>query len=277
MPASDPKKARAPVRRGPHRDKVDRRLKRIAASLQASSASAGGGLPKYRLLHNALLDAIESGIWKPGERLPSEAVIAGMLPLSLGTVQRAFQSLVDQGVVTRHHGQGSFVAGLPVNANQIRNFRFLDDDGKRLLPVYGRVLSVESIEEAGPWSTFLPGEQRFVRISRLINVNLEFQTFSQVYLPEVRFGDLLKVPSSSISVPLTYMLSERFNAPTLHVTHTVACERLSEEACSAIGQPAGSVGMHWEIFSYSYRNLPSFYQRVFLPLTNRRLQFPEVG
>ncbi len=277
MPATATKTKRPPVQRGPHRDKVDRRLKRIAATLQASATSVDANLPKYRLLHDALLDAIASGVWKPGERLPSEAVIAGILPISLGTIQRALQSLVEQGVVTRHHGQGSFVAGLPVNANQIRNFRFLDDDGKRLLPVYGRVLSVEGVEETGPWSSFLPGEQRFVRISRLINVNLEFQTFSQVYLPEIRFGDLLKMPSSSISVPLTHMLSERFNAPTLNVTHTVCCERLTDEACNAIGQSAGSVGMHWEIFSYSYRNLPSFYQRVFLPLTNRKLQFPEVG
>ena len=277
MPPTAPSKLRSVIRRGPHRDKVDLRLKRMAEQFLAAPRGGDRSIPKYLALHNAFLDAIESGIWKPGERLPSEAVIADILPMSLGTVQRALQALVEHGVVTRRHGQGSFVAGLPVNANQIRNFRFLDDDGERLLPVYGRVLNVESTEAAGPWSAFLAGERRFVCMSRLISVNLEFQTFSEVYLPERKFGALLEEPPASISMPLTYMLSERFNAPTLHVTHTVSCGQLPDAACVAIGQQPGSVGMHWEVFSYTYRKVPSFYQQVFLPLTSRRLQFPDIG
>jgi len=83
------------------------------------------------------------------------------------------------------------------------------------------------------------------------------------------------MPLAKIGVPLTHMLSERFNAPTLHVTHTVCSEPLPKEAALAIGQEVGSHGMRWEIFSYTYRNLPSFYQRVYLPLTTRRLQFSD--
>jgi DNA-binding GntR family transcriptional regulator len=222
-----------------------------------------------------LLEAIEAGTWKPGERLPSEADIVEALPFSLGTVQRALQTLVEQGVVRRRHGQGSFVAGLPVNTHEIRNFRFLDDDGKSLLPVYGRMLRVELTEDTGPWSDFLGAAEPFVRISRLINVNLEFQTFSQVFLPHRKFAELLEMPPSKISASLTHMLSERFNSPTLHVTHTVCSEPLPDEASLAIGEEAGSTGMRWEIFSYTYRNLPSFYQRVYLPLTSRRLQFSD--
>ena len=266
---------RAGTKRPAVRVKVDPRLRRLADRLVQRPEVEGRSAPKYLVLHEAFLDAIESGIWKPGERLPSEADIADTLPVSLGTVQRALQTLVEHGVVTRRRGQGSFVAGLPINANHIRNFRFLDDDGEKLLPVYGRVLSVELSDGQGPWSDFLGADNRFVRISRVISVNLEFQTYSQVFLPEDKFGELLKMPRSSISVPLTYMLSERFNAPTLHATHTVSCEQLPDDACLAIGQPPASIGMHWEIFSYTYRELPSFYQRVYLPLTARKLQFSD--
>ncbi len=274
--ASSALRQRLATKRRPARVRSDRRLDGIAAQLlRHAGHDDQARSPKYLAVFNAFLDAIESGLWKPGERLPSEAVIAGTLPVSLGTVQRALQTLVEHGVVTRRHGQGSFVAGLPINANQIRNFRFLDDDGQRLLPVYGRVLSVDVTAEQGPWSAFLGEGTRCVRISRVISVNLEFQTFSQVYLPEEKFGELLTMPRSSISVPLTHMLSERFNAPTLHVNHTVSCEPFSEEAALAIGEEPGKIGIHWEIFSYSYRNLPSFYQRVYLPLNRRKLQFTE--
>lgn len=267
--------AKRRARRTAAHARIESRLKRLADRVGQARDAEGSAAPKYRILHDVLLEAIESGIWKPGERLPSEVDIVEALPFSLGTVQRALQTLVEQGVVTRRHGQGSFVAGTPINANQIRNFRFLDDDGRSLLPVYGRVLSVDLTEETGPWSYFLEAADAFVRISRLINVNLEFQTFSQVFLPHRKFADLLEMPLSKISVPLTHMLSERFNAPTLHVTHTVCSEPLPPDASHAIGQEAGSNGMRWEIFSYTYRNLPSFYQRVYLPLTSRRLQFTD--
>lgn len=248
----------------------------MAEQFRAPPLGRNQAIPKYLALYNAFLEAIESGVWKPGERLPSEAVMVDILPMSLGTVQRALQALVEHGIIVRRHGQGSFVAGLPVNANQIRNFRFLDEDGEHLLPVYGRVLSIKSTKAAGPWSAFLAGERRFICISRLISVNLEFQTFSEVYLPEAKFGALLKEPLANISMPLTQMLSERFNAPTFHVTHTISCGQLPHEACAAIGQTLGSIGMRWEIFSYTYRKMPSFYQQVFLPLTARRLQFPGI-
>lgn len=276
--ASSAGRQRVAAKRRPGRVKSDQRLDRVAAQLRQEANQAGQARsPKYLTLFNAFLDAIESGLWKPGERLPSEAVIADLLPVSLGTVQRALQTLVEHGVVTRRHGKGSFVAGLPINVNQIRNFRFLDDDGQRLLPVYGRVLSVDVTDEQGPWIAFLGEGTRCVRISRVISVNLEFQTFSQVYLPEEKFGAFLTMPRSSISVPLTHMLSEQFNAPTLHVNHTVSCEPFSEEAALAIGEQPGGIGIHWEIFSYSYRNLPSFYQRVYLPLNRRKLQFTETA
>ena len=267
--------ARRQAKRPVSRRRTESRLKQLAERIAQARLADGAPAPKYRVLHEVLLEAIEGGTWKSGERLPSEADIVEALPFSLGTVQHALQTLVEQGVVTRRHGQGSFVADLPVNANQIRNFRFLDDDGKSLLPVYGRVLSVDITKDTGPWSDFLAAAEPFVRISRLINVNLEFQTFSQVYLPHRKFSDLSEMPLAKISVPLTHMLSERFNAPTLHVTHTVCSEPLPKEAALAIGQEVGSHGMRWEIFSYTYRNLPSFYQRVYLPLTTRRLQFSD--
>ncbi|OWT59244.1 GntR family transcriptional regulator [Candidimonas nitroreducens] len=276
MPQTVASKAHPAIRRGRHGEKADLRLKQMAEQFRAPPLGRDQSVPKYIALYNAFLEAIESGVWKPGERLPSEAVMVDVLPMSLGTVQRALQALVEHGIIVRRHGQGSFVAGLPVNANEIHNFRFLDEDGEHLLPVYGRVLSIKSTKATGPWSAFLAGEHRFVCISRLISVNLEFQTFSEVYLPEHKFGTLLKEPLAHISMPLTQMLSERFNAPTLHVTHTISCGQLPHDACTAIGQALGSIGMHWEIFSYTYRKMPSFYQQVFLPLTARRLQFPGI-
>lgn len=65
------------------------------------------GIPKYRLVLNAIAEGIESGHWKPGERLPTEDDLVQMTSYSLGTVQRALRILVDQGLVVREHGLGT--------------------------------------------------------------------------------------------------------------------------------------------------------------------------
>lgn len=83
------------------------------AFLQTIRQDPFPGLPKYLHLREALLTAIEGGHWKPGAKLPTETELSGLTPYSLGTVQRAMRSLVDDGVVVRRKGIGSFVAKKP--------------------------------------------------------------------------------------------------------------------------------------------------------------------
>jgi len=57
-----------------------------------------------------LLRLIENGIYKPGERLPSEADLATKLGISRPTLREALLNLQQEGVIVRKHGVGTFVA-----------------------------------------------------------------------------------------------------------------------------------------------------------------------
>ena len=69
------------------------------------------GVPKYTALRDAVVGAVASGKFVPGDRVPNEQELAGILPISLGTIQRALRQLVDEGVIQRRQGQGSFISG----------------------------------------------------------------------------------------------------------------------------------------------------------------------
>lgn len=56
-------------------------------------------------------EAIRTSIFKPGERLPSEPVLAGQLGVSRNTLREAINTLVDKGVLYRMRGIGTFVTG----------------------------------------------------------------------------------------------------------------------------------------------------------------------
>lgn len=69
---------------------------------------------KFRVLAAELRRQIRDGVRAPGDRLPTERVLAHVHGISIGTVRRAFDDLVAEGLVVRRQGAGTFVrAGRP--------------------------------------------------------------------------------------------------------------------------------------------------------------------
>ncbi|WP_421850531.1 GntR family transcriptional regulator [Oricola sp.] len=66
--------------------------------------------PRYQMLADLLRQRIGNGEYKPGDRLPSESELCVEHGVSRGTVVRAIEQLVLEGVVHRRQGAGSFVA-----------------------------------------------------------------------------------------------------------------------------------------------------------------------
>lgn len=66
-------------------------------------------MPRHRLIYEELLSEIQSGVYKPGSRLPSEAVLCERFQASRITVAKAFQSLQRENLVSRRPGSGTYV------------------------------------------------------------------------------------------------------------------------------------------------------------------------
>jgi GntR family transcriptional regulator len=225
------------------------------------------------VVYNAILRAIEAGQWKPGDRLPPETAIVRAMPFSLGTIQRALSKLAEDGVVERRRRQGTFVTGARAEPEALVHFHFRTADGGGLLPVYARALSVDVTEETGPWSGFLAGSRRFIRIQRAISVNFEFSIYSDLYLPYQRFRRLANNPERYLEgANFSHMLGTIFNAPTLRAIQRMRVCQVPAHAARHIGIAAGSAGMEWDIRAFSYRDKPLLMQRNWLPPTDYQLE-----
>ena len=64
----------------------------------------------YLQVKRALLARIEARAWSPGDRLPSEGMLARQLGVSIGTLRRAVDEMVQEQVLVRRQGKGTFVA-----------------------------------------------------------------------------------------------------------------------------------------------------------------------
>lgn len=229
--------------------------------------------PKYLQIAELLLARIEQGEWKPGDLLPSEADLVRLLPASLGTIQKALDHLSRRRIIVREQGKGTFVLWVRTPDRLLQHFRFLQEDGKTLLPAYMRMLSVALISGQGPWSHFLGAELDYVHIRRLMNIGGEFDIFSEIYLSGSRFRELAETDSRELDgTSIRDLLRDRFNAPTLSVEQTFCCQALPPRVCKEIAVPHGTYGILWEIRGSSYRDAPITFQRVYVPPADRPLQ-----
>lgn len=80
---------------------------RVLAELKPVVAQEGETL--YRAAKGALRCAIDSGVLKPGEQLPSTKLLSAQMRVSLVTAHRALLELVTAGVLQRAQGRGTFV------------------------------------------------------------------------------------------------------------------------------------------------------------------------
>ena len=81
-----------------------------AETKKAVEATESEAQPKYRMIFESLKGAIQSGDYRPGGRLPSEAQLVRRFGASRMTIVKAIRELQDLGLVERKVGSGTYVA-----------------------------------------------------------------------------------------------------------------------------------------------------------------------
>jgi GntR family histidine utilization transcriptional repressor len=72
----------------------------------------GNDLPAYEQVKAFIKTRIAAGSWKPGDPVPSESALMQQFGISRMTVNRALRELMNEGMVRRVQGSGTFVAEL---------------------------------------------------------------------------------------------------------------------------------------------------------------------
>src|ERR1035438_2326828 len=98
-------------------------------------------VPLYHQLQNLLKAEIESGRFRPDERLPSESELAKIFGISMVTVRQALQELVRLDYVRREQGRGTFVARRKFDEGPRELTSFTEEMRRHNLVATSRVLA----------------------------------------------------------------------------------------------------------------------------------------
>ncbi|MEP7327624.1 MAG: GntR family transcriptional regulator [Betaproteobacteria bacterium] len=81
----------------------------------------GAGIPAHHDIAKALHKELLSGAWRPGQQIPTEAVLETRFGVSRGTMRSAIMHLVRAGLLARQPGRGTFVLS-PQFTNSFTHF-----------------------------------------------------------------------------------------------------------------------------------------------------------
>ena len=97
-------------------------------------SNAKGSMPLYIQIKELFVANLRDGKWAPGELIPSEMQLARDLNVSQGTVRKAITELVENNVLTRKQGRGTFVAYHDSQRALFHFFHIVDNDGNKVMP-----------------------------------------------------------------------------------------------------------------------------------------------
>lgn len=105
-------------------------------------------LPLYYQIELRLRDAIESGQYAPGQRLPTEKVLQQAYGVSRVTIRTALRRLEEDGLISTQRGRGTFVTlqageGHRIERNPARLHSFEEELVRQAGPPRIEVLAVE--------------------------------------------------------------------------------------------------------------------------------------
>ncbi len=223
---------------------------------------ADARLPIYQRLKEDFTRRVAAGEWRPGEAIPAEADLAARHGVALGTVRKAIDGLVQQGLVERQQGRGTFVRRAEFGSALFRFFRHTGTGGRPLHPE-GRLLERRAGRAgaaAARGLTVHPGD-RVLWLSRLRLVDGEPLIAEDIALPLPRFERIARLPPKAFG-ELLYPLYEREAGQVIaRATEHIRFGRADGSAAGRLGVAAGAPVVIVERTAFGYDGTPLEWRR----------------
>lgn len=217
-------------------------------------------LPIYHRLYVLICEGIKDGRYPPGELLPPEKTLAERYEVSRVSVRKALQHLVEDGLVSKRHGQGNIVVfGAQDAASENRVTGLIANlvaqgvtfEAKTLF--WGRVVPGKLVYEKLGVSI---GSQCFL-IRRVRSLNRMPVSYASIYLPE-HVGAGIKRRGASKRLILQ-MLDDTPYAVD-HTEYSLTATLADGEVADSLGLAVGSPVLRMLGVAYTADDEPVYFQ-----------------
>ncbi|HBL36636.1 MAG TPA: phosphonate metabolism transcriptional regulator PhnF [Firmicutes bacterium] len=167
--------------------------------------------PLYHQIRDLLLEEIQNGNLSPGERIPSEADLGNKYKVSRITVKQAIQSLVQEGLLYRQQGRGTFVARPKVSHSLNTLTSFSQQMLDRGMTPSTKLIEAEIVTARGRVQEALAISDGTLvtKLKRLRLADQEIMGIQTAYIPVSLCPGLIEIIGDNIS--LYCLFKEKYN------------------------------------------------------------------
>ena len=234
-----------------------------ARTSTTSPLNRRSGLPLYQQLYEVLRAQISSGAWRPGDMLPTENSLLDQYQVSRSTVRQALDALVQEGLIYRERGRGTFVAHPTVQQGLVRIVSFTEDMRQRGFKPSTEVLSAELIPANDDLAKVLDIEagDELARIERLRladgePMSIEISHLVHRYCPGILQHDYARNS-------LREMLERAYGVRIERATQAILAVNASAEIARRLSIQPKSAVLHIERVSLSQYGVPVEFLRIY--------------
>lgn len=228
------------------------------------------GSPVYIQIHNQLRDNIESGRWHVGQKIPAERELASDFGVSRMTLRQAIQTLVDEGVLERRVGSGTFVASQKVQEKMAGVTSFTD-----LMKATGKVPSSKTISyhltipsESEVEKLQLKPHERVLRMERIRYGSKVPICFEIATIPADIVANFSK---EEVTTSFYKTLADKAGLRPGHATQTVSATNATEKIAEYLGIRRGDALLRMTQISYLQDGRP--FEYVHTQYVGNRFEF----
>jgi GntR family transcriptional regulator len=219
-------------------------------------------LPRYQQVRDELVALIAAHHWRPGEAIPTEQALAKQYDVAVGTVRKAVDLLVAEGLLERFQGRGTFVRRASFDSSLFRFFRFQTRQGERRIPE-SRILRREVVEAPSAVAATLqiPNGSKVIQMSRLRLIDDVPMLAEEIWLPFDRFAAFMQLELEQIGDLLYPVYEAQCNQIIASATETLTVEAIGPLHARLLRIEPGTPAVVIERLAYGYDRQPLEWRR----------------
>jgi GntR family transcriptional regulator len=217
-------------------------------------------IPYHYQLRELLRGEIVAGRWAVDEKLPSERELCEAFGLSRTTVREAIDALVNEGLLRREKGRGTFVAAPKIIEGLLQSpTGFSDSMAEQSIPVQSQVLRMEI--DTAPYVVAqelrIASQEPVVVIDRLRSIFDEPILIVTSYLPQRLFPLLIHEDLTNGS--LYRLLQTKYGVTIAKAKRYMEAVAANEMEARLLRIPPGAPLMLIESTTYNDEEMPFEY------------------
>ena len=220
-------------------------------------------IPFYQQLYEILRGKIVQGDWKPGDMMPPESELIEQYQVSRNTVRQVLDLLVQEGLIYRQRGRGTFVAHPTLEQTMLRIISFTEDMQQRNFVPGTEVVSSKVITtpiEIAEKLQIAEGEELAV-IERLRLADGEPMGIEKSFLVHRYCPNILRYDYALN--PLRQVLEREYRIKLIHARQIIRAIMASGELAELLKIQMPSPLLFIERVSFSQDSLPVEYLEIF--------------